>query len=123
MATKKQIAKQKKLITTKFSETFLEDRDMIKLLKRALIEKQSYDLAADIRDLERSLFPVDDTYLEERKEAATFLTVLQIAEFTIKESETAYVLLELAKLYLDKGDTVDIAQIADIRARTEKIFK
>lgn len=123
MATKKQIAKQKKLITTKFSETFLEDRDMIKLLKRALIEKQSYDLAADIRDLERSLFPVDDTYLEERKEAATFLTVLQIAEFTIKESETAYVILELAKLYLDKGNTVDIAQIADIRARTEKIFK
>ena len=113
--------KQKNTVLKKFDK-YLEDRQTLKVLKRLLVEKQDYDLSADIRELETTLWPECNTTNPEVEEAKTFLIILQMGDFKMKDVQTAHYILQLAKLFIGRGDSVDIQQITSIKKHNQSIF-
>lgn len=110
-----------KNIIKQLTELASTDRDTLKLLKHVAIKAQKYELSANLRDFELKNFPEAKKTDKEYKETEIFKTLLNIAELDVK-METSYVILECAKVFIEKGGESAIDDVARIKARAKEIF-
>ncbi len=99
-----------------------ESRDFLKGLKSIAVNCQKYELAAALRDVEVKQFPRAKTTNANYTEAETFKTLLNIAELNLKHTETAYLVLAIAKIVIKKGGESALKDVAKIQAEVKEIF-
>ena len=99
-----------------------EDRKVLKALKRIAIDNQKYEMAANLRDIEVEAFPESKTTSPEYEEAKIFKTFLNVADIGVRGYETAYVILQCAKTFLEKGGESAIDDVTGIQAKAKTIF-
>lgn len=110
---------EKKMKDSLFELT--KSKKTITLLKNVAVKSQDYELAANLRDIERNLLPERHRDSEEMKEAGLMQKSLGITNLKVS-MEQAYVISEVAKVLSKKGDSVDIEALTKIEKEADEIF-
>ena len=92
-----------------------KDKKLLVKLKGLLVECQSYDIAAQLRDYEKKNFP--DT--EEEIQAKMYDTALRMVKIHVHDLKTAYIMSEVSKLNLQE---FDIRQASELLKKAGELF-
>jgi hypothetical protein len=110
-----------KEVIEKFIELAESDRDVLKALKDIAVDKHEYLLCSDLRAMEIKKYPEAATTNKEFKEATTFEVFLRLVGLR-GSVETAYTVLECAKVFIKKKGKSDLKDASIIQAKMKKIF-
>lgn len=98
-----------------------KSKKTITLLKNVAVKGQKYELAANLRDIERNLLPDEHLDSKEMKEADVMRRALELTNLKVSMHQ-AYVINEVAKVVSKKSDSVDIKELSKIEATADEIF-
>ena len=111
-------------ITKNISSLIEKDNNILKQLKILMVNNNQFEIASDLRDIERENNPKSKEDLEDLEEydkSEVLQTLLAICD--IKCSiKVSYMIKELVTIYNEKGGEVSLQHAADIKAKSEQIF-
>jgi hypothetical protein len=91
-------------------------------LKTAAVTLQDFEMAAQLRALEKTFFPETPEQKEAKKEADVFSGCLRMAELSV-EPRTAWAILQVAKCYIRKKNKFNLATASKIITQQQQIFE
>lgn len=100
----------------------MSDENKAKSFLNYLVQNNLY---AEARDLQKKIgekYPEQEMDLKTYGEGFMFGKVLGMVELGVKPQQ-AHLMLEIAKVYLEKGDQFDLRDAARLQADNEKVFK
>lgn len=110
---------EKVKILNKLGEV-LSTKKGVRALKGLAVDLQDYELASDLRSLEKEHYPSSlSKDSEEVKIAEETDRVLRMADLQT-DRKTAYIIHEVMKLYFEKGEDTDMRSIAKIQVKAQK---
>ena len=109
----------------KLFESYLKDAkgDVTKLrdLKNLFVKHQQFELASNIRELEKELYPISEQDEKDKNEALVFKSALGLFDLNVDE-KMAFTLFNAAKILIEKGEMFDLKDTVKIKALAEKLY-
>lgn len=99
-----------------------DTKDVIKALKNLAVNKGNYELAANVREIEKEKFPLETLSDELEEDSLNFRRALKLIDIDTNQ-KVAYSILVTAKKFLEKGNHFDIKDSSEILADSEKYFE
>lgn len=93
-----------------------KNHQLLNELKHISVQHQKYELAAHIRDIEKTNFPESEENKKIKAELKLFMIALGSAKLTVRDDSSALTLLMMTKKFIEKeGELlpVDIAKILE----------
>jgi len=106
---------------TELLELAKKDQKILQALKNGAVKCQKFQLAADLRDIEKELFPENPASIEAKKLAKEVKEFLNTFDLGVNDSQ-AWLLYEAFLLFIKKKGKVSEKNTADLIAKQESYF-
>ena len=103
------------------SEVLKNDRDVLRSLKNSVVKSQNFNLGVSLRNLEKELYPLNEGDDKLIAEVEVFQKAMSLLGFTISD-DVSFKTFNLAKKVIEKGDNIDLKDIAEIKAESTRLF-
>lgn len=91
-------------------------------LKAVAVRCQEYELASELRQFELDNFPKSKAQKNAESSAKKTDVLLRMIGLQLDAPKNAWLLEEAFKLYFDKGEELDIKDIARLQIKRDKLF-
>lgn len=98
-----------------------KDRRVLNGIKKTLVSCNEYDLAADIRELEKETFPETEDVKQAKDLAKQLNLVFRMVDLNIEE-EFCYLISETLKVQSEKKGDFSIEDAAKLKSKAIEIF-
>lgn len=98
-----------------------KDRSKFKALKEMAVKIQSFDLAAELRKIEKEHFVANEDDRKMLKKVEDFQNALALVGLTVEEKH-CYLIMQTAERVDRLGDQFTIKDAAEIKMNTNKFF-
>lgn len=102
-------------------EAAKKDHKTLKALKVLAVKCQQFSLAADIRDLERELFPQTEEQKKAVLEGSNIGSLLRMIEINVPD-RFAWLIYQTIKRYSKRRDNFDMKDAAELKAKMIALF-
>lgn len=103
-------------------EAAKKDKKKLRQLKVLAVSCQQFSLAADIRDIERTLFPESKEMKEAKIEASKLNLVFRMVELNIPD-RIAWLINQTLKKYWKRRGNLDLKDCAELVAKMNELFE
>lgn len=108
-------------IIKEFFNLATKDRKILQALKNLAVKNGKFGLAAEIRNLELEKYPKAKLTNEKYEITKSFNVALRMMDINT-DIKTSFKLLEIAKLFIEKEDSLDLETVAKIETDANEIF-
>lgn len=98
-----------------------KNKKLLISLKILAVEAKEYDLGAQLRDLEKKLFPETEEIKKAKEQATQVQLSLRMAGLHIEVSE-CWLIAETIKAHLKMKGKFDLKTVSVIQSKQEKLF-
>ena len=98
-------------------------KDVKKLrdLKTLFVKHQQFELASNVRDIEKELYPISEKDDILKNDAKTFKIALALFDFNVEE-KVAFTVFNVARMIIEKNVEFDLKDTIEIKALAEKLY-
>lgn len=97
------------------------DKKKLVALKEMAVKCQNFELAANLREIERQYFPETEEEKKAKKEAKKLNLIFRMVKLNIPD-EVAWLISETMKKYRRRRGNFDLKDAADLMDNKDKIF-
>lgn len=98
------------------------DKKGLVMLKTAAVRLQQFELASQLRELEKQKFPEPTEQIEAKKYARDLETLFAMVDLKIPQ-KTAWLIAETVKKHTKRKGNFDLKDAAELRAKIEQYFE
>ncbi len=102
-------------------ESAKKNRKAFKRLKEAVVGCQQFELAAELREIEKEIFPETDESKKAKYDAKNLHNAFAMVELGIEEG-TCWLINETIKSYNEKGGDFSIRDASILMRKRDEIF-
>jgi hypothetical protein len=99
-----------------------QDKYDFLLLKNTVVKLQQFELAAQLREIERNLFPESDEEKKAKEIAKEIKTLLSMVDLNAPDA-TCFIISETLRLYDKKKGEFTLEDAVRIKVKCENIFQ
>lgn len=98
-----------------------KDKARFESLKRTVVKCQQFELASNLRQIEKDLFPESNEDKVNKEYAASIVALMSMVNLKI-DLETAFIVSEAIKVYGKKKGKFDLHDASAIQEKKDKLF-
>lgn len=97
------------------------DRKLLNKLKNISVEGKQYELASQLREIERDTFPETEENKLAKEQAEKLSTVFRMVDLNVSE-ETCWLISETVKIYNEKKGEFSLQDATSIKTKKQAIY-
>ena len=98
-----------------------KDIKKLKDLKILFVKHQQFELASNVRDIERELYPISEKDEILKTETKAFKMALRLLDLDVND-KIAFTVFNVAKMIIEKNVEFDLKDVGEIKALADKLY-